>query len=430
MTETHTPHPDEISNEAERLRRGHAEWSGTLEDTEDVNQRAQELRDQIAQSGNPEKDFSYQDRVFANGEIEQSRMLSYVKLHHNANMWEAQEHYRQNKDAYFDLAKQASEAAGVQIHTSENEPEKTKETQGKDADALFLDPSVISISLRRHGAYERSQESVKRGQLTKETMPDVKTAAHEWAALLPDGVQLDFVTSPTGMPTTGPTGNRLMPARARMTGALYGGALRERFGEDFTRLAQSERSEKTHDLPAGEVTAPRTTDQRLGDIFEFTTKEKSEHIPGFFKELSSAYGGMTPEFWHDYIRGNLPEAVQKAFLAGGGDTALDKSIMATDWIIEHSQSRGDGEKHVALAISHEEVIGSLTYQIAEYLRKNKELSTEEVEAIESEKIGYNQGFDLHVDTDGKATIKIGKASAAVDLQDFREFLKARQEQVG
>lgn len=302
------------------------------------------------------------------------------------------------------------------------ELDKSLELQTEDLDALFQDPGVKSVSFRRHGAYERSQDSVQRGQLTRETMPDVKAAAHEWVSLLPEGVRLDFVTSPTGMPATGPTGNRLMPARARMTGALYGVELRDRFGEDFTRLAESERSEKTQHLPASETASPRTTDQRLGDIFEYTTKEESEHIPTFFKELSTAYGGMTPEFWHDYIRGNLPGAVQEAFIAGGGDSALDKSIMATDWIIERSQIPDDGDKHVALAISHEEVIGSLTYQIAEYLRANDGMSAEEIEAIESEKIGYNQGFDIHIDSYGVAALKIGDSSAIIDLQDFREFL--------
>lgn len=81
------------------------------------------------------------------------------------------------------------------------------------------------------------------------------------------------------MPAIGPTGNKLMPARSRMTGALYGVALRERFGEYFTRHAYSERSARTQELSASEVTAPRTTDRRLGDIFEFTTKQESENIP-------------------------------------------------------------------------------------------------------------------------------------------------------
>lgn len=320
------------------------------------------------------------------------------------------------------------EATEFLIDVSGVQHDISPELRTEDLDALFQDPSVISLSFRRHGAYERSQDSAQRGQLTQETMPDVKAAAHEWVTLLPDEVKLDFVTSPTGMPAVGPTGNKLMPARARMTGALYGVELRDRFGENFTRLAESERSEKTQDLPANKIASPRTTDQRLGDIFEYTTKEESEHIPGFFKELSAAYGGMTPEFWHDYIRGSLPAAVREAFIAGGGDPALDKSIMATDWIIERSKIVGDGDKHVALAISHEEVIGSLTYQIAEYLRANGGMGSEDIEAIESEKFGYNQGFDMHVDSSGVAALKIGNSSAIIDLQDFREFLGTKQSQ--
>ena len=129
------------------------------------------------------------------------------------------------------------EATGYLLDASGVELSELLELQTEDLNALFQDPAVKSVSFRRHGAYERSQDSVQRGQLTQETMPDVKAAAHEWVSLLPEGVKLDFVTSPTGMPATGPTGNRLMPARARMTGALYGVELRDRFGEDFTRLA-------------------------------------------------------------------------------------------------------------------------------------------------------------------------------------------------
>lgn len=303
------------------------------------------------------------------------------------------------------------------------------ESRLDEIDSLFHDTDLTTISIRRHGAYERSPDSVQRGQLTKETMPAVKEAASEWVGNLPEDVKLDFVTSPTGMPATGPTGEALMPARARMTGALYGGVLRERFGEDFTHLARNERSEATQGLPANETLSPRTTDQRLGDLFEYTDKEESAHIPTFFKELSGTYGGMTPEFWQNYIRGTLPENVQEAFIAGGGDTALEKSIMATDWILEHAGGQDDSEKHVALAISHEEVIGSLGYQIGEYLRHTKQISEEAVEQIESEKFSYNEGYDLHVDADGVAAIKIGDVTAVVDLLDFRQYMQSKQDQL-
>jgi hypothetical protein len=123
MSETFAPHHDEINQEAGRLRQSHAYWSEGLEQAEDVNNRAQELRGQIEQSDNREEDFSYQDRVFANGEIAQGQKLVQAKLHYNANMWEAQEHYRQNKDAYIDLAKLAAKAAGVELKLSNNTSE-------------------------------------------------------------------------------------------------------------------------------------------------------------------------------------------------------------------------------------------------------------------------------------------------------------------
>jgi hypothetical protein len=105
MAETLTPHHDEIGQEAERLRQRHDYWSKGLDRAETVNGRAQELREQIARSDDPEEKFSFHDRAFANGEIAQREMLHHAQLHYNANMWEAREHYLQNREEYFDLAK-------------------------------------------------------------------------------------------------------------------------------------------------------------------------------------------------------------------------------------------------------------------------------------------------------------------------------------
>jgi len=119
MSETIKTNHNEVDEEAKRLRCNHEYSSKGLANAEDVNQRAQALRDQIAQSSDPENDFSYEERVFANGEIEQTGMLRSAELYYRANMWEAQEHYRDNMDTYVDLAKRDAEAAGVHIETSE-----------------------------------------------------------------------------------------------------------------------------------------------------------------------------------------------------------------------------------------------------------------------------------------------------------------------
>ena len=119
MSELPNPNYEEIEKEAVRLRQRHEVWADGLTRAEEVSQRAKNLREQIAQSDDPEGDLSYEDRVFANGELTQNSMVQQQKLHYNANMWEAQQHYRDNKEAYIDLAKQDAEAAGVEIQTSE-----------------------------------------------------------------------------------------------------------------------------------------------------------------------------------------------------------------------------------------------------------------------------------------------------------------------
>ncbi len=149
MTEALIPQQDEVSQEAERLRQRHEYWAGGLEHSQAVHDRAQDLRDQIAQSDDPEEEFSYQDRVFANGEMTQTRMLHDAKLRYNAYMWEAQEHYREHKDAYFELAKIAAEAAGVELklgsHSDDNEgpnhnsQEKREDVRhGKKFEIVFM----------------------------------------------------------------------------------------------------------------------------------------------------------------------------------------------------------------------------------------------------------------------------------------------------
>ena len=101
---------DDVEAEAERLRQRHTAWSEGLEAAEDVNQRAKDLGDRIAESSDPENEFSYQERLFANGQLQQNDMLHHAKLHYNANLWEARQHYYDNQEAYFDLAKREAEA--------------------------------------------------------------------------------------------------------------------------------------------------------------------------------------------------------------------------------------------------------------------------------------------------------------------------------
>lgn len=60
-----------------------------------------------------------------------------------------------------------------------------KEIAGLSSSELFHDPGLVSISFRRHGAYDRDQGSVLRGQLTQDTMPATKESATDWVSMLP-----------------------------------------------------------------------------------------------------------------------------------------------------------------------------------------------------------------------------------------------------
>ena len=202
---------------------------------------------------------------------------------------------------------------------------------------LFQDPNLVTVSFRRHGAYERDTNSPQRGQLNKETMPATIAAAQEWTSLLPANADIQIITSPTGMPATGPNGAAIMPARARMSGALYGSQLREKFGTKYGYLAAEEVSDRNSEFSQRsktEYNGQRITDRNIGDIFEFTDNSKGQFVQPFFKKLSEIYGGLTPDFWSDYIKGTLPEDLNETFMAGGGQTALEKAIVATELLIE------------------------------------------------------------------------------------------------
>lgn len=110
MVEKFTPSLDEIEGEAERLRQRHVAHSESLERARDLNAQAQELRDRIAASDNPDEEFTYHDQAFANGEITQKAALKDAKLHYSANMWDAQEHSREHRDAYVEIAEREAEA--------------------------------------------------------------------------------------------------------------------------------------------------------------------------------------------------------------------------------------------------------------------------------------------------------------------------------
>jgi hypothetical protein len=305
---------------------------------------------------------------------------------------------------------------------------------------LLGDPKYISISLRRHGAYERGDKNpIQRGQLTKETFGGVREAADAWVADLPEGAEVSLIASPTYMPAQRPiaaearerhpeASERIEPRRASVTSSLYAAALRRRFGDEFGGYLAtedlSERGQEIRDqLEQPEPPNARHLDSRLGDIFENTTKEESEFVPEFFKKLSETYGGLTPDFWRDYIRGSLPAELNEVYLKAGGDPAVEKAAMTLDTIGD-LVSRPHGEtKQVALMVSHEEVIGSLAYQILDYIKANNLAEEDVIAQLDSTKIGYNQGFDIHVGAGGKAFVEVAGVDLQIDLNELTGYVK-------
>lgn len=128
MSEGLTPGQSEVEKEAIRLRQRHDAYSKDLMASKAVFDRAQALRDKIKVSNNPEEEFSYQERTFANGESTQDSMLKSAQRDYSANMWDAQEHSRDNRTEYIEMAKRDAEAAGIKIDTAIPEDEDSEAT--------------------------------------------------------------------------------------------------------------------------------------------------------------------------------------------------------------------------------------------------------------------------------------------------------------
>ncbi len=329
-------------------------------------------------------------------------------------------------------------------------PIENEYPQGEEAlnqhERLMHDLSLTTISFRRHGAYERGDTEGKehlKGQLTTETFGAVREAAQEWVSSLPESVDVNIIASPTFMPAERPVSEAakelhptattaINPRRASVTSALYADELRNRFGEEFGGYLatddlseQAQAARKVLNLPEPENA--RRLDGRLGDIFEFTTKDEAANIPAFFKTLAqSEYKGMRPEFWHDFIRGKLPQDLNDIYLKSGGDSAVKKASMALGVVSDAMDSGEHHEKQVDLLVSHEEVIGSLAYQILGYLRDNNLVTEAQIEQLEGNKVGYNQGFDLHIDSAGNMTVDIaGLQISDLSFEQLKEYVDGK-----
>jgi hypothetical protein len=327
-------------------------------------------------------------------------------------------------------------------HGSEKFNNPIEASEQSSPESLIKDPALITISIRRHGAYERGDKvPVQRGQLTSETFGGVRQVAEEWVAKLPEAANVSIIASPTYMPAQRPVSDaarerhpeareRIEPRRASVTSSLYADELRKRFGAEYGGyLANADLSAQGRAAreAAGIEDSPnsRALDRRLGDIFENTTKEQSEFIPDFFKLLGSTYGGLTPDFWRDFIHGELPDDLNQAYLKAGGEPAVIKAAKAIEVINEVSEQPRSQLKDVALIISHEEVIGSLAFQIQEYVRDHNLASQETVGKLDATKFSYNQGFDVHIDHEGNAIVQISGEDIRVNINSLKDYVDAK-----
>jgi hypothetical protein len=285
---------------------------------------------------------------------------------------------------------------------------------------LFNDPSLVSISLRRHGQTENDPESNLAGQLHGEALQDTKEVANAWLDELPEDANISITNSPSFLPHFDDEGNpTIKPARARMTGAMYGAALRERTGDKAIGLSRS----TVDKLGREGVTVVREQDQRLGDILEFHNPQVHAPVPEFVKAMDKTYPNGI-DFFRDYLAGTVEPEVQEKYAAAGGIDSVDRAAMMADWLVDSvDKGRSQEGKNIELGISHEESIGSLIYQIGDYTNAvNGDANM--ADAIKaSALVGYNEGFDIHVDPKGTAILSLPDNQRAVfDLEAFKGFI--------
>lgn len=111
----------EDNAEAARLYGLHQQNAESLMRSREVTARAKAMRGVVkrARENNTIDDIPHNDQVFANGESEQYSMLSHAKLHHDANLWAAREHYLERQEGYVDQALMEAKDAGVGIVLSD-----------------------------------------------------------------------------------------------------------------------------------------------------------------------------------------------------------------------------------------------------------------------------------------------------------------------
>jgi len=280
-------------------------------------------------------------------------------------------------------------------------------------EALWMDKGMVTLSFRRHTSYERDPNSGNRGALiSKENVAAADSAAYNFAKHLPQGSEVSFYQSPSFMVARKlENGHEIKPMRAATTASRYEQAIRGSYGNYASR---------------------RNFDSRLGDIFEHGNNQ----IPLFFKALKENYGGMSPDFWDDYINGTLKPEVAEAFKKANGSDPEALAHELTEFVggaekklRTQSGQTPDFKKEVGLVITHGEKLESYLFYLTKYLQIEGQDVSVLQETIE-QGVDNNQGFDIHLNPEGKAFLQLGGKLVEYDQNQFASFLTVEEEHRG
>lgn len=290
--------------------------------------------------------------------------------------------------------------------------EKAKENIEKILETLWQNPTVTTIAFRRHGEWSAEDERVPVGALTPDGIRSTKEYARALARRIPDNASVDFFESPSFMPS-GREGREIKPQRGRITASIYEKAITGELG-----TSESKNGEIVKDYAGNPVSSVRSEAALLGDLFESTDNERARFVSDFFALKDQLYP-VDNQFWVDYEQNNLPTELTEALIKAGGSSAPELASNLTKFI-EHSTTKDSvDDKHVVLAISHGETMGAFLYWINAHLRAD----TEEKSQLVTPELDFNEGFDVHIDGDGTATIAVNGSSVEVDWNAFKEFLE-------
>lgn len=318
------------------------------------------------------------------------------------------------------------------------ESKRTNEALSSAEGALWADPSVHTFCFRRHGKYDR--EGKTRGQVTTDSMPTIRQAADDILAQVGPGSVVNLVASPTFMPAERQVEisimqngtlervsieQQLRARRATATSAVMGRHMLRSMGVDSYE-GQSGQIMINRENPLDPDTGEAVEENRkLGDIFEYYMPGEFNTVSSFFEVLTkSEFGGMNPKFWHAYKTGQLPSELRKAFVQSGGSEAIDKVHDVVTWI-DNKDMPEDGKKHVEVAVSHEEVVGSFIFQVSEFVKDSPNVDQATKDMLTAAEVSYTEGFDIHFGADGIMTFVLKGKAVKLDVDEFKEFIELR-----